>query len=131
MLFAALLTAVLSLSASWVRAAHNTVTVANPRVTYVGQSTWVVSSTATVRNTTGNTQTGQLTLLVFQVMFDGRVVQIARRDLGQVDLPPSASAPGVPFTVNVHSNGSYILMADYKSSTVAHTHSGTIDFFIN
>jgi hypothetical protein len=128
--FAAALAVLLSLAQTFVWGAHNTVTVAAPSVVYFGRTTWNVSSTATVRNTTGNQQTGQLTLFVFQIQPNGRVMEIQRQDLGTVVAPGNASAPGVPFSLSLHAQGSYVLLADFVSTNVPHTHSGTMSFTI-
>lgn len=133
LLLAAALGAALVLGPSAVRAAHNTCTVTNPSVVFAGLTTWVVNANARVSNTTANAETGQLTLILFQVQFDGRVVQLQRQDLGTVNVPAGAgaAAPAVPFSVQVHQPGSYILLADFATPNVAHTHSGTITFVVN
>jgi hypothetical protein len=131
----AVLCAAMFVSQSTARGAHNTVTLTAPQVTYIGRSIYRVTTNCTVRNTTANPQTGELTLLVFEVLFDGRVVQVIRQHLGQVDLPASGNAPAVPVQFDLHAIGSYVVLADYSSrigaNVVPHTHSGTYSFVIN
>jgi len=118
---------------SAVRAAHNTVTVGAPTVVFTGLTTWVANSTVRINNTTNGTESGQVTLYLLQVQFDGKVVQLQKQDLGPVTIPGGvgAAAAPVPFSVQVHQPGTYLLLADVATTGVPHTHSGTITFVVN
>jgi len=96
-------------------------------------TTWTVNSVVRINNTTNNTESGQVTLYLFQVRFDGSVVQLQKQDLGAVTIPGGvgAAATPIPFTVQVHQPGTYMLLADVITVGVPHTHSGTIPFTIN
>jgi hypothetical protein len=123
----------LVLGPSAVRASHNTVTVGAPTLVFTGLTTWVANSTVRINNTTANAQSGQVTLYLFLVQFDGKVVQLQKQDLGPVTIPggPGAAATPIPFSVQVHQPGTYLLLADVATTGVAHTHSGTITFIVN
>jgi len=80
-----------------------------------------------------NSESGQVTLYLFQVQFDGKVVQLQKQDLGAVTIPGGAGAAAtpIPFSVQVHQPGTYLLLADVITVGVPHTHSGTITFVVN
>jgi hypothetical protein len=136
MIYAAALTVTLLASSGMAWAAHNLITLSAPVVTRSGFETWLISGTVSVRNTTANAQTGQLTYVVFEIQFDGSVVERARKDLGIVNLPGgNGTTVNVPYVLPFRQKGSFLVLADFSSATasgpVPHTHAGTFPIRID
>ena len=129
---AALMAASLALCPGPARSVHNTVTLSAPQVTR-GSGEWrLVNGRVNVRNTTNNAETGPLTLILFQVDGSGKVMEVARRDLGIVTLPAQQNASvNVEYFVPIDITGAFVALGDYASVGVAHTHSGTYAFRVD
>ena len=107
-------------------AAHNTVTVG-----VISSTRDAITGTVRVRNTTAAlTETGTLTLVVLQVKEDGRVEERDRQNLGTFTVAGGTSSPLIPYTVDtsrgLFKKGAFIILADFNTPPVAHTHCGTL-----
>lgn len=132
-ILAAVLGIGLVLGPNTAQAAHNTVTVTAPAVVFSGLTTWTVDANVRINNTTAGAQSGQVTLYLLRVEFDGKITQLQKQDLGAVSIPGGvgAAAAAIPVRAFVHQPGTYLLFADVATLNVPHTHSGTIQFVVN